>query len=158
MGVTHIDSIPVGAPQFSVGASSYYLDAGAAPLFPFGYGLSYTTFEYGKPRLSSDRLTEGGTLTVACDITNTGSRDAYETAQLYTRDLVASHCQPVRLLRGFEKVLVPAGETRTVTFTLTPDDLAFCHADMRTYAEPGEFHLWVSTDSQSGTPVSFEYE
>ena len=158
MGVTHIDSIPVGAPQFSVGASSYYLDAGAAPLFPFGYGLSYTTFEYGKPRLLSDRLTEGGTLTVACDITNTGSRDAYETAQLYTRDLVASHCQPVRLLRGFEKVLVPAGETRTVTFTLTPDDLAFCHADMRTYAEPGEFHLWVSTDSQSGTPVSFEYE
>ena len=71
---------------------------------------------------------------------------------------MASHCQPVRLLRGFEKVLVPAGETRTVTFTLTPDDLAFCHADMRTYAEPGEFHLWVSTDSQSGTPVSFEYE
>ena len=149
---------PVGAPQFSVGASSYYLDAGGWPLFPFGYGLSYTMFEYGEPHLSTDLLTEGGTLTVTCDITNTGTYDAYETAQLYTRDLVASLCQPVRQLRGFEKVLIPAGETRTVTFELTPDDLAFCHADLSTYAEPGEFQVWVSTDSQSGTPVTFEYE
>ena len=156
--VAHIDSIPVGAPQFSVGASSYYLDAGGWPLFPFGYGLSYTTFEYGEPHLSTDLLTESGTLTVTCDITNTGTYDAYETAQLYTRDLVASLCQPVRQLRGFEKVLIPAGETRTVTFELTPDDLAFCHADLRTYAEPGEFQVWVSTDSQSGKPVTFEYE
>ena len=156
--VAHIDSIPVGAPQFSVGASSYYLDAGGWPLFPFGYGLSYTTFEYGEPHLSTDLLTESGTLTVTCDITNTGIYDAYETAQLYTRDLVASLCQPVRQLRGFEKVLIPAGETRTVTFELTPDDLAFCHADLRTYAEPGEFQVWVSTDSQSGKPVTFEYE
>ncbi len=153
--ITLIDDIPVAAGQFSIGSTSYHLDAGDKPLYPFGYGLSYTTFEYGQPVLSDSVMTQSGQITVTCQIKNTGKYDAYETVQLYTRDLVASLCQPVRQLKGFQKVWIKAGETATLTFTLKPADLAFCHEDMTTYAEPGEFQLWVSADSQQGIPVSF---
>lgn len=153
--ITLIDDIPVAAGQFSIGSTSYHLDAGDKPLYPFGYGLSYTTFEYGQPVLSDSVMTQSGQITVTCQIKNTGKYDAYETVQLYTRDLVASLCQPVRQLKGFQKVWIKAGETATLTFTLKPVDLAFCHEDMTTYAEPGEFQLWVSADSQQGIPVSF---
>ena len=153
--ITLIDDIPVAAGQFSIGSTSYHLDAGDKPLYPFGYGLSYTTFEYGQPVLSDSVMTQSGQITVTCQIKNTGKYDAYETAQLYTRDLVASLCQPVRQLKGFQKVWIKAGESATVTFTLTPADLAFCHEDMTTYAEPGEFQLWIAPDSQQGVPVSF---
>lgn len=153
--ITLIDDIPVAAGQFSIGSTSYHLDAGDKPLYPFGYGLSYTTFEYGQPVLSDSVMTQSGQITVTCQIKNSGKYDAYETAQLYTRDLVASLCQPIRQLKGFQKVWIKAGESATVTFTLTPADLAFCHEDMTTYAEPGEFQLWVSADSQQGVPVQF---
>lgn len=153
--ITLIDDIPVAAGQFSIGSTSYHLDAGDKPLYPFGYGLSYTTFEYGQPVLSDSVMAQSGQITVTCQIKNIGKYDAYETAQLYTRDLVASLCQPIRQLKGFQKVWIKAGESATVTFTLTPADLAFCHEDMATYAEPGEFHLWVSADSQQGIPVKF---
>lgn len=153
--ITLIDDIPVTAGQFSIGSTSYHLDAGDKPLYPFGYGLSYTTFEYGQPVLSDSVMTQSGQITVTCQVKNTGKYDAYETVQLYTRDLVASLCQPIRQLKGFQKVWIKAGESATVTFTLTPADLAFCHEDMTTYAEPGEFQLWVSADSQQGVPVQF---
>lgn len=153
--ITLIDDIPVAAGQFSIGSTSYHLDAGDKPLYPFGYGLSYTTFEYGQPVLSDSVMTQSGQITVTCQIKNIGKYDAYETVQLYTRDLVASLCQPIRQLKGFQKVWIKAGESATVTFTLTPADLAFCHEDMTTYAEPGEFQLWVSADSQQGVPVQF---
>lgn len=153
--ITLIDDIPVAAGQFSIGSTSYHLDAGDKPLYPFGYGLSYTTFEYGQPVLSDSVMAQSGQITVTCQIKNTGKYDAYETVQLYTRDLVASLCQPVRQLKGFQKVWIKAGESATVTFTLTPADLAFCHEDMQTYAESGEFHLWIAPDSQQGVPVSF---
>ena len=152
---TLIDDIPVGAPQFSIGSTSYHLDAGSRPLFPFGYGLSYTTFAYAPPVLSDSVLTRNGKITVSCQVSNTGPCDAYETVQLYTRDLVASLCQPVRLLKGFQKVYIKAGETVTVSFELTEADLAFCHNDMRSYAEPGEFRVWIAADSQQGTPATF---
>lgn len=153
--ITLIDEIPVAASQFSIGSTSYHLDAGDKPLYPFGYGLSYTSFEYGQPVLSDSVMKQDGQITVTCQIKNTGKYDAYETVQLYTRDLVASLCQPIRQLKGFQKVWIKAGESATVTFTLTPADLAFCHEDMTTYAEPGEFQLWVSADSQQGVPVQF---
>ncbi|MBO8459338.1 MAG: glycoside hydrolase family 3 C-terminal domain-containing protein [Bacteroidetes bacterium] len=153
--ITLIDDIPVAAGQFSIGSTSYHLDAGDKPLYPFGYGLSYTSFEYGQPVLSDSVMKQDGQITVTCQVKNIGKYDAYETAQLYTRDLVASLCQPVRQLKGFQKVWIKAGETATVTFTVKPADLAFCHEDMATYAEPGEFHLWVSADSQQGIPVKF---
>lgn len=153
--ITLIDEIPVAASQFSIGSTSYHLDAGDKPLYPFGYGLSYTSFEYGQPVLSDSVMKQDGEITVTCQIKNIGKYDAYETVQLYTRDLVALLCQPIRQLKGFQKVWIKAGESATVTFTLTPADLAFCHEDMTTYAEPGEFQLWVAADSQQGVPVQF---
>ena len=117
--ITLMDDIEIGAKQTSIGFTSYHLDAGDRPLFPFGYGLSYTAFQYGDVRLSSGKLKQGDTLTVTCDITNTGNYDASEVVQLYIRDRVASLIRPVRELKGFKKVFVKAGETHTVSFQLT---------------------------------------
>lgn len=157
--IVMMDDIEPGAPQFSLGATSYHLDAGSEPLFPFGFGLSYTTFKYGSVSLSSGKLAmTADTLTVSCDVTNTGSVDAYETPQLYVRDLVASLCRPVRELKGFKKVMIPAGKTVKVSFRLAPSDLAFCHADMKTYAEPGDFDVWVSPNSASGEAARFSLQ
>lgn len=153
--ITMIDDIPIAAPQFSLGSTSYHLDAGDSPLFPFGFGLSYTTFKYGTVDLSSGEVSMTDTLTVNCDITNVGERDAYEVPQLYVRDKVASLCRPIRELKGFRKVFIKAGETVKVSFKITADDLAFCHNDMRTFAEPGDFDVWVSSDAASGAPVTF---
>jgi len=94
---------------------------------------------------------------VSCTITNTGEYDGAEVVQLYTRDLVASLARPVRELKGFQKIQLKAGESQTVAFELTATDLAFWHADKTHYAEPGEFQVWVSTDSQSGESAVLEY-
>ena len=152
-----MDNIPVGANQTSLGNTSYHLDAGDTPLFPFGYGLSYTTFEYSDVKVSKNELSAKQTLTVTCDITNSGKYDASEIAQFYIRDLVGSLARPVRELKGFKKIKLRAGETKTVNFTLNADQLAFWNADMVKRAEQGEFQVWISTDSQSGKPVTFRY-
>jgi len=153
--MTLIDDIPDEAEQTSTGCSSYYLDAGNGPAFPFGYGLSYTTFEYSTPKLSATEITPGGNITVKCTVTNTGAREGKEVAQLYIRDHVGSLVRPVRELRGFQKVSLKPGESRELTFTLTPDDLAFIHADMTRSVEPGEFSVWVAPNAAAGTPVKF---
>ncbi len=162
-----IDQIPVGAPQFSLGESSYWLEYGDKPLFPFGYGLTYTTFEYGTPVLSDTVLHAGKaqSLTATCTIRNTGSTDAVAVPQLYIRDLVGSLTRPVRELKGFERIVIPAGESREVSFALTEDDLAYWHlangitlgADgcYTRSAEQGDFLLWIAPDSSEGTPVKF---
>ena len=162
-----IDRIPVGAPQFSLGESSYWLEYGIEPLFPFGYGLTYTTFEYGTPVLSDTVLHAGKSqsLTVRCAIRNTGNVDAVAVPQLYIRDLVGSLTRPVRELKGFERIAIPAGESREVSFALTEDDLAYWHlangitlgADggYTRSAEQGDFLLWIAPDSSEGTPVKF---
>ena len=162
-----IDQIPVGAPQFSLGESSYWLEYGVEPLFPFGYGLTYTTFEYGTPVLSDTVLHAGKaqSLTATCTIRNTGSTDAVAVPQLYIRDLVGSLTRPVRELKGFERIAIPAGESREVSFALTEDDLAYWHlangitlgADggYTRSAEQGDFLLWIAPDSSEGTPVKF---
>lgn len=153
--ITLIDDIPVGAPQFSIGSTSYHLDAGSEPLYPFGYGLSYTTFEYGQVKLDKTELTNGGTITATCDITNSGKYDAQEVAQLYVRDLVGELCRPVRELKGFQKVMIKAGETKTVSFTLSTNDLAYWHADLTSRTDAGDFQLWIAPDSQRGDAVMF---
>lgn len=153
--MSYIDDIPLEAGQTSTGCSSYYLDAGKDAAFPFGYGLSYTTFAYSRPTLSSTEMTTDGTLTVSCTITNTGSREGKEVAQLYIRDNVGSLVRPSRELRRFEKIALKPGESRTVTFTLTPDDFAFHSLDNTRIIEPGEFTIWVAPNSAEGTPVTF---
>ena len=162
-----IDQIPVGAPQFSLGESSYWLEYGDLPLYPFGYGLTYTTFDYSPVTLSDTVLIMGSkaTLTASCTITNTGNREAVAVPQLYIRDLVGSLTRPVRELKGFERVSIPAGESRTVQFTLSEDDLAYWHlADGVTLgadgayarsAESGDFLLWISSNSADGVPAKF---
>ena len=133
-----IDSIPIGCPQFSIGQSSYWLETPTEPLFPFGFGLSYTTFEYGPTHVqqsegrsnSASGLTSNsasGQYTVSCTIRNTGSYDAYETAQLYAHQLSGAVARPIAELKGFKKVFIPAGDSCTVTFTITPEQLGYWH-------------------------------
>jgi len=150
-----IDDIPLEAGQTSTGCDSYYIDAGDAPAFPFGYGLSYTTFTYGTPSLSATSMGTDGNITVTCPVTNTGSRQGAEAVQLYVRDMVGSRARPVRELKGFEKITLAPGETRNVTFTIHASALAFYTADNKIAVEPGAFQLWVAPDAASGTPVDF---
>jgi len=154
--ITLIDDIPVGASQTSIGFTSYHLDAGDSPLFPFGYGLSYSTFEYSDVVLSKPAIGMNEQLQVSCTVTNTGTFDAKEVVQLYVHDVVASLARPVRELKGFQKVEIKAGETKHITFTITTDELAFWNADKVKRPEKGEFQVWISTDSQSGKPMSFQ--
>lgn len=152
-----LDEIPVEAPQTSTGCTSYFLDAGKDPLFPFGYGLSYTTFSISEPRLSSSEIpvTSSKPLTIECTVTNTGDRAGAEVVQLYVRDVVASLARPVRELKDFQKITLKPGESRTVTFLLDPSQLAFSGPDGERRPEPGEFRVWTASDSASGTPVTF---
>lgn len=156
--IVTIDQIPVGVFQTSLGNTSFHLDAGDKPMYPFGYGLSYSTFEYSKVTLSSNTLSKDGKLTAECTIKNTGTYDAKEVVQFYVRDLVASLSRPVRELKGFDKIFLKAGESKTVKFEINASQLGFWHEDNTYYAEPGEFQIWISKDSQSGEPVSFKLE
>lgn len=154
-GIVMVDDIPVGAGQTSLGNTSYHLDAGDKPLFPFGFGLSYSTFKYSTIKLSKKEITEDEKLTAECTITNTGKYDAAEVAQLYVRDVVASLARPVRELKGFQKINLKAGETKTVKFEISSKELGFWHQDNTYSAEPGEFQVWISPDSQSGEAEKF---
>ena len=152
-----IDSIPIGCPQFSIGQSSYWLETPTEPLFPFGFGLSYTTFEYGKPQLTSLN-TQHSTFNISCEITNTGILDAYEVAQLYTHQLSGDLVRPLKELKGFEKVFIPAGESRTVTFTLTKEQLGYWHEEKQDCnsrvwfaTDDADFELWIAPDSRCQT-------
>lgn len=127
---------------------SNYLDVRNDPLYPFGYGLTYTTFEYGEPRLSAKTMPADGSLTLTVNVRNTGSREAVETVQLYIRDLVASVSRPVKELKGFERIALKAGESRDVTFTVTPDMLKFYNAELKHVLEPGDFEVMVGPNSR----------
>ena len=160
------DDIPVGAAQFSIGADSYWLEYGDKPLYPFGYGLTYTTFEYGPVVLSDTILTSSPSRLIAsCEITNTGNRDAVAVPQLYIRDLVGSLTRPIRELKGFQRVEIPAGESHIVRFEITEDDLAYWHLAKEVTlgadgaytfsAEPGDFHIWIAPNSAEGKHAKF---
>ena len=128
---------------------SYYLDAPNSPLFPFGYGLSYTNFEYKDLTLSSKEMTAGGAIDVSVELSNTGDYNGEEVVQLYVRDLVASVTRPVKELKGFQKVFLKKGETKTVTFTLKANDLAFYNFNLKKVTEPGKFRVFVGGDSNA---------
>jgi beta-glucosidase len=134
-----------------------YVDGPETVLFPFGFGLAYTTIEYGKVQLDATKLKAGGTLTAQVKIKNTGARAGTEAAQLYIRDPVCSvGSRPVRELKGFQKILLQPGETREVAFTLVSHDLGCYDTEGNWIVEPAKFQLWISKDSASGEPVEFE--
>lgn len=137
--------------------TSKYLDLPLTPLFPFGFGLSYTTFEYTRLRLSSPRIGAGDSLEVAVDLRNTGDRAGEEVVQLYVRDDVASVAQPVRALKAFRRVALRPGETRTVTFKLGPSSFGLYDRQMRHVVEPGTFTVYVGTDSNAALSSRFEF-
>lgn len=147
---------PVGTAEHPEGYTSRYIDIKNTPEYPFGFGLSYTHFEYSNLRLSIDRLRSGEKLTVSADVANTGKYDGDEIVQLYTRQLVASVARPVRELKGFRRVHLKAGEHQTVAFTLSADDLAFWNEHNERTTEPGTFHVWIAPDSASGLQGQFE--
>ena len=154
-GETLLDGIGEEAGQTSLGNTSYYLDYGASPLFPFGYGLSYTCFAYGDIALDKDTYSADDTLQLRFTLSNTGRFDGTEVVQVYVRDLVGSVTRPVKELKAFERVFLKAGESRTLTLSLPVSELAFYGLDMVKKVEAGDFQLWVAGDSDSGTPLSF---
>ena len=125
----------------------HYADESTDPLFPFGFGLSYTTFAYSDLWLSREIMPMDGKLEVSVDVQNTGDRAGTEVVQLYIRDLFGSLARPVRELKGFRKVELAPGETQTVTFTLTAEDLAFYTRAGHWQAEPGDFQVFVGGNS-----------
>ncbi len=150
-----IDDIPAEAPQLSIGNTSHYLDYGFEPMYPFGFGLSYTSFEYSNLRIENDKIPLSGTLKVSVDVTNTGGYEGNEVVQLYIRDLFASRVRPVKEMKGFKKVLLSEGQKVTVTFEIPVSELGFYGTDLKYVVEPGEFQLWIGGDSTGGLTSNF---
>jgi beta-glucosidase len=135
---------------------SNYLDERNEPLFPFGFGLSYTAFKYSNLRLSANTMKNNDKLQASVDVTNTGNFDGKEVVQLYIRDLVGSVTRPVKELKGFQKINLKKGETQTVTFEITVEDLKFYNSDLQFVAEPGKFQLFIGTNSDTTDKIEFD--
>jgi beta-glucosidase len=147
--------VPMGSPLDPQGYTSKYLDVDVSPEYPFGYGLSYTTFAYSESRVSKNSFRPGETVSISADVENTGGVAATEVVQLYLRDRVASVARPVRELKGFRRILLQPGEKRTVSFEIAEKDLAFYNQSMQLAAEAGEFQAWIAPSSTGGVPASF---
>ncbi len=146
---------PFNGEEFSKFKSNY-LDISNDPLYPFGYGLSYTSFTYSDISLNKTAITASDKLEVKVKVTNTGNYDGEETVQLYTRDLVGSIARPVKELKGFRKVFLKKGESADVSFTLTVNDLRFYNKDLKYVYEPGDFKVFVGTSSQNVKEADFK--
>ena len=144
-----------GRPPAAEKYTSKYIDVPVTPRYPFGYGLSYTTFSYRDLKLGAARIGPRDTLTVSVTVTNTGTREGTEVVQLYVRDEVASVARPVRELKGFRRVTLKPGEARTVELRLAARDLAFYGLAMRPVLEPGTFRVFVGPNSAEGLEASF---
>lgn len=136
--------------------TSKYLDVANTPLYPFGYGLSYTTFNYSDITLSNNTLKANGKITASVNITNTGKRSGKETVQLYIRDMVGSITRPVKELKGFQQITLQPGETKNVSFTLSVDDLKFYNNDLKYVYEPGDFKVFIGTNSEAVKEAGFK--
>ncbi len=134
---------------------SRYIDLPDSPLYPFGYGLSYTTFEYSDLKLSKKEINKNETLTATATVKNTGKRDGVETAQLYVRDVVGTFTRPVRELKGFQKVELKAGEAKTITFKIGKEELAMLDKNFKPVVESGEFEVYAGSDSQARLKQTF---
>ncbi len=147
--------IPMGTPLDPVAFVSNYLDVDVTPEYPFGYGLSYTNFEYSNLKLSTDKLKMGEILEISVQVKNSGQMAADEIVQLYIRDLAASVTRPVKELRGFKRITLKPGESQIVNFKLQTNDLAFYNQQMKMVTEPGKFQLWVGKNSAEGLQTEF---
>ncbi len=150
-----IDDIPVRAMQTSIGNVAYHLDAGFTPQWPFGFGLSYTEFEYSNIRMNAHEFRDGDKLEISAELRNAGDTAATEVVQLYVRDLVGNVTRPVRELKGFRRVHVEPGESAIVEFQLDSSDLMFCGRDNTPILEPGEFHAWIGGSSEAELRTEF---
>ncbi|OGU79615.1 MAG: glycosyl hydrolase [Stygiobacter sp. RIFOXYC12_FULL_38_8] len=135
--------------------TSYYMDLENSPLYPFGYGLSYTTFEYSAPTLSKTNIKKDESLTVTVEVKNTGKFEGKEVVQLYIRDLVGSVTRPVKELKDFAKISLKPGETKKVEFTITPEKFKFYDINLKHVVEPGDFKVFVGTNSVDVKEASF---
>ncbi|MBD5234079.1 MAG: beta-glucosidase BglX [Bacteroidales bacterium] len=148
--------IPYDAPYRPY--SSNYLDIPNSPLYPFGYGLSYTNFDYSDFEISDTELKDNGVITASINVKNTGNRDADEIVQLYIRDVIRSIAPPVMELKGFQRLSLKAGESRRVSFDITPEMLKFYNYDLEFVAEPGQFDIMIGGSSDKTLKQSFEYK
>ena len=149
--------VPEGVKEYRKYQSNY-IDVRNDPLYPFGYGLSYTTFEYGKPRLSGSTMNANGTLTLTVNVKNTGKYDAADVVPLYIRDVAASISRPVKELKGFERISLKSGESRDVNFTIDVDMLKFYNSDLQYVAEPGDFEVMVGGNSRDVQSLKFSLQ
>jgi beta-glucosidase len=147
--------LPMGTPQDPQGYFSKFIDVHSTPEYPFGHGLSYTTFAYSDLKITQPENAQGS-LTATATVKNTGARDGVEVVQLYIRDLVGSVTRPVRELKGFERVQLKAGEQRTVVFSLPTRELGFFNEEGRYIIEAGKFHLWIGGNSEATLRGEFE--
>lgn len=158
----YYNHLPTGRPleegKWFTKFKSNYLDVDNDPLYPFGFGLSYTTFKYGKPVLSSQTMSENGTIKVEVNVTNTGNYDADEIVQLYIHDLVGSISRPVKELKDFKRIHLQKGETKTVAFNITVDKLKFYNSNLQFVAEPGDFEVMVGPNSRDLQSAKFTLE
>ncbi|MNE21694.1 Periplasmic beta-glucosidase precursor [compost metagenome] len=136
--------------------TSQYFEEPNGPLYPFGYGLSYSDFSLSNLSLSSKTVKQGQDLEASIVVKNTGKRDGETVVQLYLQDVTASMSRPVKELKNFQKVMLKAGEERTLRFTIKADDLKFYNGQLQWAAEPGEFRVQVGLDSQAVQQQSFE--
>lgn len=148
--------ITMGTPENPIDYVSYYLDVDYTPAYPFGFGLSYSKFEYSGLKLSANEVKAGGRIEVSVRVRNAGKYDADEVVQLYIRDLYGSVTRPVKELKKFSRISLKQNETKEVKFILTTDDLKFYDKDMNYTVEPGEFKLWVGSNSDEGLSADFK--
>ncbi len=151
-----IDSIPVGAWQSSLGNTSHYLDAGYLPQYPFGYGLSYTMFDYYHLVQDKTVLNMGDNIQISAEIANVGERVGADIVQLYVKQMVGEVVRPVKELKGLGKISLKPGQKQQVVFTLNTADLAYHNQAMQLVTEPGKYKIWIGKNAAEGLPGSFE--
>lgn len=152
----NIDDIKMRAPQTSFGMAATYLDTHFSPLFPFGYGLSYSQFCYTNIKLNNKVITLGSTVEVTATVSNVGNYNAEEVVQLYIRDIVGSVTRPIKELKGFQRIYLEMGKSMVVKFKLHTDELAFYNQKMEYKPEAGLFHVWIGGDSTTDLKTEFE--